>query len=138
MVKTITLGDKTYNMKSSAYTAFAYEDFTEGRKMLADVKTLWNLKKGIEKFNPEENATEEEKQKLQEESTLYVMDHINDIVRLGLSLAYVMIHEQDAKQIDSYDEWLKSLDTLFDNVDWIKEVLDCAMSTFQGKVQISK
>ena len=45
-----------------------------------------------------------------------------------------MIKEQD-KSFKPYEEWLKDLDYLFDDINWIMEVLQLAMTPFQGRVQ---
>ena len=43
-------------------------------------------------------------------------------------MAFIMIEEADAKQITTYDEFLKSIDGLFDDTDWINQVIELATS----------
>ena len=93
-------------MKSSAYTQFKYKNDT-GRKMLEDLQSLTKL----------QNATEEE-----------ALVSVDDIVEIVLRMAFIMIEEADAKQVTTYDEFLKSIDGLFDDTDWINQVIELATS----------
>lgn len=106
MKKTIKISGKEYTMKSSAYTQFKYRDVT-GRKMLQDLQEI---------------------AKLQEASQDDLINGIEDITDMVLQMAYVMIEEADSSQVKGYDEFLKSIDNLYDNVDWITEVIELATS----------
>lgn len=106
MKKIVKIGNTEYSMKSSAYTQFKYKNDT-GRKMLEDLQNLTKL----------QNATEEE-----------ALVSVDDIVEIVLRMAFIMIEEADAKQITTYDEFLKSIDGLFDDTDWINQVIELATS----------
>ena len=106
MKKIVKIGNTEYSMKSSAYTQFKYKNDT-GRKMLEDLQSLTKL----------QNATEEE-----------AIVSVDDIVEIVLRMAFIMIEEADAKQITTYDEFLKSIDGLFDDTDWINQVIELATS----------
>jgi len=106
MKKIVKIGNTEYSMKSSAYTQFKYKNDT-GRKMLEDLQSLTKL----------QNATEEE-----------ALVSVDDIVEIVLRMAFIMIEEADAKQITTYDEFLKSIDGLFDDTDWINQVIELATS----------
>lgn len=106
MKKIIKISGKDYTMKSSAYTQFKYRDIT-GRKMLQDLQEI---------------------AKLQEASQDELINGIEDITDMVLQMAYVMIEEADSSQVKGYDEFLKSIDNLYDNVDWISEVIELATS----------
>lgn len=106
MKKIVKIGNTEYSMKSSAYTQFKYKNDT-GRKMLEDLQSLTKL----------QNATEEE-----------AIVSVDDIIEIVLRMAFIMIEEADAKQITTYDEFLKSIDGLFDNTDWINQVIELATS----------
>ena len=80
MVRTIKIGDKTYDLKSSAYTMFAYKDIT-GSDLLKDIKTLNEKKKEIDKI----------KDKMQ------WLEEIMPLMEKTLKLAHIMIKEQDPK-----------------------------------------
>ena len=106
MKKIVKIGNTEYSMKSSAYTQFKYKNDT-GRKMLEDLQSLTKL----------QNATEEE-----------AIVSVDDIIEIVLRMAFIMIEEADAKQITTYDEFLKSIDGLFDDTDWINQVIELATS----------
>ena len=106
MKKIVKIGNTEYSMKSSAYTQFKYKNDT-GRKMLEDLQSLTKL----------QNATEEE-----------ALVSVDDIVEIVLRMAFIMIEEADAKQVTTYDEFLKSIDGLFDDTDWINQVIELATS----------
>lgn len=116
MIKTIKIGDKSYDMKSSAFTMFAYKNET-GRNLLDDINYINNKYQEIGKLDEKE-----------QESAL--MLEITGIVEKTLKLAYIMYKEQN-KEVVSYDDWLKELDNMLENVDWIMEVLELGMSPFR-------
>ena len=39
-----------------------------------------------------------------------------------------MIEEADSSQVKGYDEFLKSIENLYENTDWISEVISLATS----------
>lgn len=106
MRKVITISGKEYTMKSSAYTQFKYKDIT-GRRMLKDLQDLGKL----------QNAADEE-----------MIEGIDDLTEIILKMAFVMIEEADSKQVSSYEEFLKSIDNLYENTDWMNEVIELATS----------
>lgn len=106
MKKVITISGKEYTMKSSAYTQFKYKDVT-GRKMLKDLQDLGKL----------QNAKEEE-----------MIDGIDDLTEVILKMAYVMIEEADSNQVKGFDDFLKGIDNLYENTDWMNEVIELATS----------
>lgn len=106
MKKIIKIGDKDYTLKASAYTQFKYRNDT-GRKMLQDLQDLT---------------------KLQDKPEDEMLGEIEDITEIVLKMAYVMIEEADPSQVSSYDEFLKSIESLYDNIDWINEVIELATS----------
>jgi hypothetical protein len=121
MLKTVKIGERSYDMKSSAFTPFKYEN-DYGRDLLKDLNEL------------NKKNTEISKLKTEEERNSAWMNEINFIFKMSLQIAYVMICEQDPK-FKAYDEWLKELDNAFGDPTWVQEVMELAMSTFRGRVQ---
>ena len=121
MLKTVKIGERSYDMKSSAFTPFKYEN-DYGRDLLKDLNEL------------NKKNTEISKLKTEEERNSAWMNEINFIFKISLQIAYVMICEQDPK-FKAYDEWLKELDNAFGDPTWVQEVMELAMSTFRGRVQ---
>lgn len=106
MKKIITISGKEYTMKSSAYTQFKYKNDT-GRRMLQDLQEL---------------------AKLQDASQDEMINGLDDLTEIVLKMAYVMIEEADSSQVKGYDEFLKSIENLYENTDWISEVIELATS----------
>jgi len=113
MRKVIKISNKEYSMKSSAYTQFKYKNDT-GRKLLDDIQE-------ISHYN-----------KLPEEKQIGMMD---DLLELLLKIAFIMIEEADASQVTTFDNFLKDIDGLFDNTEWINEVIELATAPISRGIQ---
>lgn len=112
MRKIVKISGKEYEMKSSAYTQFKYRNDT-GRKMLQDLQEIV---------------------KLQEANQDEMISGIDDLTEIVLKMAYVMIEEADSNQVKGYDEFLKGIDNLYENTDWISEVISLATSPISGGI----
>lgn len=110
MRKVIKIGDREYSIKSSAYTQFKYRDDT-GRRLLDDIQEVSNIR----------NLSESEQ-----------ISKTDDIIELLLKIAYIMIQEADEKQVSSFEEFLKEIDELFDNPEWINDVIEAATAPISG------
>ena len=110
MKKQVTISGKDYFMKSSAYTQFKYKDDT-GRSLLTDLKVISN-------HDAEDIA-----------------NNVDDLLEMLLKMSYIMIQEADEKQVGTYNEFLKELDGLFDENNWISEVLELAISPLSRGIQ---
>ncbi len=106
MKRIIKIGNKEYEMKSSAYTQFKYKNDT-GRKLLEDLQNLTQL------------------QDKEESEMITSIDDLTDIV---LRISYVMIEEADPSQVTTFEDFLKGIDGLFDNTEWINEVISLAVA----------
>lgn len=106
MKKIVNISGKEYTIKSSAYTQFKYRDET-GRRMLKDLQDFAKL----------QSANEDE-----------MIEGIDDLTEIILKMAYVMIKEADSNQIESYDDFLKSIDSIYENTGWINDVVEVATS----------
>lgn len=120
MKKRIKIGNKEFDIKSSAYTMFGYKDFT-GRDLMSDINKINRLHKKTKKMD---------KEKQQE----YWLSNFNSIFNLCLEMAYTLVLEANDKTPD-FKTWLKSIDDLMADSKWISEVLEVGMSPFRGRVQ---
>ena len=102
MVKTIKIDGVNYDMKSSAYTQFAYKNLT-GRNFLSDI------------------------QKLTEVSGNDFLT-VDGLIETLLDIAYVMIQEADSSKFKNQEEFIKSIGVLFDDPSWIEEVIGLAIT----------
>lgn len=113
MKRIIKIGNKEYEMKSSAYTQFKYKNDT-GRKLLEDLQNLTEL------------------QNKEETEMIASIDDLTDIV---LRISYVMIEEADSSQVKSFEDFLKGIDGLFDDTEWINEVISLAVAPISRGIQ---
>lgn len=118
MKKIVKIGDKEYTMQSSAFTQFAYKNET-GRSFLSDVKEL------ATKYSNVKN----------EEFQLDDFDFINELL---LKIAFVMIQEADSGQAINFETFLKGIDGLYDNQEWINETIELACSPISRQLQTNK
>ena len=112
MKKIIEIDGKEYEMKSSAYTQFAYKNLT-GRSLLKDIQKFVDIQDRIEND----------------------MSLIDEITEPLLDISYVMIQEADANQVKTKEEFYKSIDSMFDNFEWINEVITLAINPISRQLQ---
>ena len=112
MERIIKISNKDYKMKASALTQFSYRNET-GRSFLKDVQKLAEI---------DEND----------------MDAIDELTELILKVAYVMIKEADKTQVTNYEEFLGNIESLYDDPQWIQEVLELACSPLSRQLQTNK
>lgn len=112
MKKCIKIDGKEYDMKSSAYTQFAYKDLT-GRSLLKDIQKFIDIQ--------EEIAND--------------MSLIDDITEPLLDISYVMIQEADANQVKTKEEFYKSIESIYDDIEWINEVIALAINPISRQLQ---
>ena len=115
MKKIITIDGKEYSMKSSAYTQFAYKDMT-GRSFLKDMQRVVNAVA--------------DKDKLVED-----LAFLDEITLLILDAAYIMITEADASQVGTKEDFYKSIDSIYDDFNWIEEVILLACTPISRQLQ---
>lgn len=103
MVKTITIGDKSLNLKASLYTAHKYKQDT-GKNLLTTLDRM---------SNAEQDS-----------------DATSNIVEELIYITYLMNCEYNNQYVD-YDTWLKDFDGVLDNNDWIIDVAMLAATPFR-------
>jgi hypothetical protein len=115
MKKEIKIGSVSFPVQSSAFTPFAYRNFT-GRELLAD---LMKMEKSLQEVQTDENKAPD-----------VVSGLLSDI----LQLAYVMNKEAD-NAVTSFEEWLKQFDGILDDNSWLAEVVATAAATFRRNIE---
>jgi len=113
MKKIVTIGGKEYSMKSSAWTQFKYKNDT-GRKLLQDIQSITKLA----------NIKEAE-----------VLGEMDDMIEILLRIAYTMIEEADPSQVENYEKFLKDADGIFEDQQWIMDVITLATSPISRGIQ---
>ena len=112
MERIIRISNKDYKMKASALTQFSYKNET-GRSFLNDLQKLTSI-------NGEE------------------IDALDDVTELVLKMAYIMAKEADKNQVTNYEDFLGKIENLYDETDWISEVLELACTPLSRQLQTNK
>ena len=113
MEKIIRISTKDYKMKASELTQFAYKNET-GRSFLNDLQELTKLQGNAEDITS-----------------------LDNVVELVLKVAYTMIKQADKNQVVNYEDFLDGIESLFDDTQWIQEVLELACSPLSRQLQNS-
>ena len=121
-MKEITIGTKTFTMKASAYTQFKYKNDT-GRSLIKDLTELGK------KY---ENIGE-----MKEEDAIDRFDDLDDFIVTALRIAYIMSMEGKSFA-GSFENYLMEIDNYLDNLDWIGEVVELAVSPLSRNLQANK
>lgn len=114
MVKTIRIGQKDFVMCSSAYTMYKYKNET-GNNLLTEINQL------NDKLTQDNSNTE---------TILEIVDKV-------LRIAHIMNCEYLRTEIP-YEEWLKDIDGMLDNTDWLMATLELALSPFRRGIFVQK
>lgn len=112
MKKIITIDGKEYEMKSSAYTQFAYKNLT-GRSLLKDIQNIALI---ADKINND-------------------MSEIDNITEPLLDISYVMYQEACNGKCMTKEEFYKSIDTMYDDNSWINDVITLAINPISRQLQ---
>lgn len=115
MEKNIKISNKEFKMKASALTQFSYRNET-GRSFLTDLEKLTELKNIGDDLSTS-------------------IDALDNVSELLLKMAFIMAREADKNQAANYEEFLGSIENLYDNTSWIKEVLELACSPLSRQIQ---
>ena len=113
MEKIIRISTKDYKMKASALTQFSYKNET-GRSFLNDLQTLTELKDNVD------------------------MNALDNVTELVLKIAFIMAKEADKTQATNYEEFLGGIESLYDDTNWIQEVLELACSPLSRQLQTNQ
>lgn len=116
MEKIITISGKNYQMKASALTQFLYKNET-GRSFITDLQKLSSA-------HAEANNDVEA-----------MVDAMDDITTILLKISYTMIKQANKEQVGTYDEFLDGIDNLYDESNWIQEVIEFACSPISRQLQ---
>lgn len=112
MKKIIKIDGKEYEMKSSAYTQFAYKNLT-GRSLLKDIQNISSIA-----------------DKIGEDMSL-----IDEITEPLLDISFIMIQEANQDQVKTKEEFYKSIDSMYDDNTWIQEVITLAINPISRQLQ---
>ena len=121
MEKTIKIGNKEFNMSSSAYTIVKYKNDT-GRSLMQDLAEFETKYKDL--FNAKEDNI-----------NMNILGQVDEIMEMILRIAFIMTNEKDKSQAQTFEDFLKQIDNYYEQLDWLNEVVELATSPFQRRVQ---
>lgn len=121
MEKTIKIGNKEFNMSSSAYTIVKYKNDT-GRSLMQDLAEFETKYKDL--FNAKEDNI-----------NMNILGQVDEIMEMILRIAFIMANEKDKSQAQTFEDFLKQIDNYYEQLDWLNEVVELATSPFQRRVQ---
>ena len=121
MEKTIKIGNKEFNMSSSAYTIVKYKNDT-GRSLMQDLAEFETKYKDLF-YAKEDNIN------------MNILGQVDEIMEMILRIAFIMTNEKDKSQAQTFDDFLKQIDNYYEELDWLNEVVELATSPFQRRVQ---
>lgn len=111
MKKIIKISGSDYTIKSSAYTQFKYKNDT-GRNLLSDLQQI--------------------KTKTEGKSDDELIPALDDMLDIVLRITYVMIEEAGAEKIGSFEDFLKSIDNLMEDTQWLADSIEVAVAPLSG------
>ena len=115
MKKIVNINGKDYSMQASAYTQFAYKNLT-GRSFLKDMQKC---------IRSVENM----------DALLEDLSLLDEITMLILDAAYIMITEADANQVGTKEDFYKSIDSVYDDFNWITDTILLACTPISRQLQ---
>ncbi len=127
-MKTITICDKEYPLECNALTYVKYKSFFK-TGILKDMQFIKNY---LIKQTVIANQVNEKKvndvEKISQVSEYMINDTDEFIVKVT-QLAWILIYTANNK-IESYEDWLKSINEFKIDADWIAEVTEFAVNCF--------
>ena len=126
-MREVVICGKTYPMASSFLCIANYKNYFGMDSNLG--KDIGDVKKGlidIRKLAKDKNISKEE---LEAQS----IGILSEIIEKGIKIAYCLIKEVNP-DFQSFEEWAKTLNGLFDEVTWITEVVGIASNVFRRNI----
>ena len=129
-MKTITVCGKEYEVACNAFTRFQYKSVF-GKGIFEDIKKLTDFSEKQSKLRNKllnEGKSEEDADK---EVNMTMLESLDDFIDVIEKMAYILIYTANSK-IDSFENWLKSIEKIDLSDSWISEVTELAVSSFCG------
>lgn len=139
MEKEIKIDGVEYKVNASVLTIANYSIFFEGEDLGEAYGNVILKVNEMNELKPKPITKEEEKKltdiekKERQLASLRASTKMYSIILDVSKMAYTLIKEQDASFI-AYKEWLKTLDNILDDPNWIYEVIGVIASVFRGMV----
>lgn len=127
-MRKIIICEKEYNIDCNAFTRFQYKKvFNKG--IFEDIKTLNEFSEKqnkIRKELKEKNVSEED---IEKEINNSMMENLDDFIDVIEKIAYILIYTANP-EIETFENWLKSIEKIDLSSNWISEVTEFAVNSF--------
>lgn len=127
-MKTVTICDKEYEIACNAFTRFQYKKVF-GNGIFADINVLNKFSTEQEKLRKELKEKKLSDDEIEQEVNIKMMDSLDDFIDVIEKIAYIEIYTANNK-IESFEDWIKSIDKIDLSADWISEVTELAVNSF--------
>lgn len=129
MKKTINIMGKDYEVCINAYTPFLYrKTFKKGfMEDLSSLSKINTKRITLEKELTKQGLTKEE---VEEQINLKTMGDLDNFIEVITQIAYILILGND-KNFKSYEDWIQEQEKLSLEDNWIGEVTELAVASFQ-------
>lgn len=128
MIKKIKIEEAEYEINSNAYTRLLYKK-TFNKGIMEDVKVIaeYALEIQNEKDKLEKKGLSQDE--INTAIGVIALEKIDTFVEIILQITYVFIKCNDEKFM-SYEDWLKTIEKVNPNDEWVSEVTELAVSSF--------
>lgn len=123
-----TICGKEYEIACNAFTRFQYKKVF-GNGIFADINILNKFSTEQEKLRKELKEKKLSDEEIEQEVNTKMMDSLDDFIDVIEKIAYIEIYTANNK-IESFEDWIKSIDKIDLSADWISEVTELAVSSF--------
>lgn len=124
-MRAININGKDYNIDCNSWTYIQFKKVF-GTGIFADISIIRDyLIKQTEtmiKIKESKNPTES--------ISKYMQEDISEFIEAITRITYIMIYTANDGVLSSYDEWLRSIERIRVDDDWIVEVTEFAVSCF--------
>lgn len=129
MKKTMNIMGKDYEVCINAYTPLLYKKtFKSG--FMEDLSKLSEVSLKRDELTKELIAKGIEENKVEEQVNVKTMSSLDDFVEVITQIAYILILGNN-KNFKSYEDWMSEQETLSMSDNWIAEVTEFAVASFQ-------
>ena len=129
MKKEINIMGKVYECSTNAYTPLLYKK-TFNKGLMEDLSKLGELNNKREQYEKELKEQGFTGEELENQVNLKTMGNLDDFIEVITQIAYILILGND-KNFKSYEDWISDCETLSLSDNWIAEVTEFAVNSFQ-------
>lgn len=128
MIKQVKIGEVEYVLNSNAYTRFLYKKLF-GKGILEDVQVITQFAMEVQEEKDKLDKTKLSEEEKNAELGVFALSRLDGYMDVLLQLTYTFIKCND-ESFMPYEDWLKTIDRINPNDDWVSEVTELSVSSF--------